>query len=122
MKNCLNCNIEFKANNGKAKFCSTKCRVAFSRKGDKQTNGSKNYDSENITITDDEPLKFKKPEKWISDIRKYCLENNILPEDLIQFHENHSIIKEESLPNDSKIINEPKKGSMAFFLKNGKFD
>jgi len=32
MKNCQNCNSEFEPNSGKQKFCSDKCKVAFSRK------------------------------------------------------------------------------------------
>lgn len=31
MKSCLNCQIDFEPNSGKQKFCSDKCKVAFSR-------------------------------------------------------------------------------------------
>jgi len=94
MRHCLNCEKSFKPSTTKQVFCTTKCRVAYSRRKKERFITS---DNTGAIRTPKEIAKQLSAylfgtnqnscsDKWIDEIRKYCEEKNITPEDLISTH------------------------------------
>lgn len=97
MKECINCKKEFEPNSGKQKFCSGKCKMAFSR----------NKKLVNTVIKPEFIPKCKEVEtistvtSWIKEIEDYCGEQGILPSDLIEAHKSLmslKIKKDDNIP------------------------
>ena len=101
MKPCLNCNNDFEAKKEFAKFCSTRCRVAYNRKHPNQKNKVSNFE---IRVLYNEMLdmlaRLNSQEKVISEPKPQEIKQHLIeiskPKDEIYTQETPKNLKDRN--------------------------
>lgn len=107
-KICLNCGNKFEAKRSTAKFCKPACRVSYSRNEDlKSSELAVTQSAISPPCGDKNDSVSEKPEKkpdWVIKIEQYCNNQNITPDDLIEFHSNHRMVKKDDTKTASHHV------------------
>ena len=96
-KKCLQCDKPFEPNHGKQKFCSDKCKVAYSRAQKKSVDpGLNKFDGVFKKIAKESGL----PDNtWQQSIEEYCGIIGMTPAELIADHKRMAGIKSFRMPD-----------------------
>lgn len=133
IKPCKECGKDFEAKSNAQKFCSDQCKMDAAMKAGgnevKKASEVKQVTKDLKTVA--QPIKSN---DWVKQIEDYCDKNGLIPQDLIDFHKGlkKPERKEKKLVEQSdsqvpiiarnKQMQEPEKGTNAYFLRYGKWE